>query len=237
MAEMIAGSEIRSDTVPILVHGIFHKGETGNLILRQDPIVKTLQFERGTITFASSNDRDDRFAEVLLRRGLVSLPNLMESLDVALRTKQRLGEVLLPRKMISQADLERALQEHLKEMVFSVFAWTAGSWQFDKGAPKHDEKITLKIHPLALVLEGVRRIPSWVRVYEVVGGLNTEYRTTREASALAEKADLMAGERQILAFCEKTRTLSEICDSMPMNGFVLCKVVWGLLIVGALMKA
>jgi hypothetical protein len=90
---------------------------------------------------------------------------------------------------------------------------------------------------LELILEGVRRVPSWARVYEVVGGLSTEYRTTKEAGDLAERAMLMPGERQILTLCQETRTLSEICDSLPMNDFVLCKVVWGLLIVGALMKA
>ena len=60
---------------------------------------------------------------------------------------------------------------------------------------------------------------------------------TLETGALAKQANLMPGEQQILAFCQETRTLSEICDSVSMSDYVLCKVVWGLLIVGALMKA
>lgn len=237
MTERIAGTEIRSDTVPNLVHRLYRKGETGNLVFRHDPFVKTLQFLRGAIVFASSNDRDDRLIQSLLKRGLVSLPDLMGALDESLKARQRLGAVLLAQRKITEEDLERALQEQLKDIIYSVFACTSGSVHFEKKADGSGEKITLKSHPLELILEGVRRIPSWARVHEVVGGLNTEYRATKEAPALAIKAQLMPGERRILELCEETRTLSEICEALPTNDFVVCKVVWGLLIVGALMKA
>ncbi|HEV8334811.1 MAG TPA: DUF4388 domain-containing protein [Candidatus Polarisedimenticolia bacterium] len=235
MTERI-GSEIQSDTVPVLVHRLHRKGETGRLVLRQGSVTKALHLNRGQITFATSTDRDDRLVQTLLKRGIVSLPDLMTCLDTALKEHKRHGEVLRARKKITEEDLDRALQEQLKDIVFSVFAWTEGSWELEKTAAAAEE-ISIKAHPLELILEGVRRIPSWARVYEVVGGLSTEYRSTKEADDLAERARLMPGERQILTLCQETRTLSEICDSLPMNDFVLCKVVWGLLIVGALMKA
>jgi hypothetical protein len=235
--EKAAAAEIRSDTVPSLVHRLHRNGETGRLILRQGTLIKTLEFQRGLIPFAASNDRDDRLIQTLLKRGMVSLNDLMAALDVSLRTGERLGAVLLARKKITEEDLDRALQEQLKDIVFSVFAWDGGTWQFEEKSPGAPEKIHIRAHPLEQILEGVRRIPSWARVYEAVGGLNTEYRTTKEALSLAEMACLMPGEQQILTFCQETRTLSEICESVSMNDFVLCKVVWGLLIVGALMKA
>ena len=237
MADQPAASEVRSDTIPGLVHRLHREAATGRLILRQGPVVKTLEFQRGLIPFAASNDRDDRLNQTLLNRGMVSLNDLMSALEVSLRSGERLGAVLLARKKLSEEDLDRALQEQLRDIVFGVFAWTEGMWEFEEKSPGAPEKIVLRAHPLELILEGVRRIPSWGRVYEAVGGLNTEYRTTKEAPSLAEKARLMPGEQQILALCQETRTLSEICESVPMNDFVLCKVVWGLLIVGALMKA
>lgn len=238
MSGMIRGEEIHSDTVPTLVNEIHWKGESGSLVLRQDSLVKTLVFQKGVIAFATSNDRDDRLNQTILKRGLVSLPDLMDALDESFKSRQRLGAILLARKKITQTDLERVLQEQLKDIVFSVFAWTSGTWEFLEKPEAFNEKITIRAHPLELILEGVRRIPSWARVFEVVGGLNTEYRSTREAPALADNAQLIPGERQILTFCEaETRTLSEICDAVPLNDFVVCKVVWGLLIVGALMKA
>jgi len=236
-AERISAAEIRSDTVPTVIHSLHRKGETGRLVLRQVPVIKTLEFQRGLILFAASNDRDDRLNQTLLKRGMVSLNDLMAALDVSLRTGERLGAVLLARRKITEEDLDRALQEQLKDIVLSLFAWDRGTWGFEEKSPGAPEKIRIRAHPLELILEGVRQIPSWARVYEAVGGLNTEYRTTKEALSLAEKACLMPGEQKILTLCQETRTLSEICESVSMNDFVLCKVVWGLLIVGALMKA
>lgn len=231
------GAEIGADTIPVLLHQLHRKGETGRLVLRRDTLVKTLEFQQGAIIFAASNDRDDRLNQTILKRGMVSLPDLMEATDSSLKGGERLGAVLLSRRKITQEDLERVVQEQLKDIVFSVIAWSSGTWRLEKHSPGAPEAIRIQAHPLELILEGVRRVQSWGRIFQAVGGLNTEYRTTKDALLLAERASLMPGERQILTFCQETRTLSEICESVPMNDYVLCKVVWGLLIVGALMKA
>ena len=236
MTDLLGPGEIQSETIPVLLRQLHDQAETGRMTFQLGTVSKILHLHRGTVAFAISNNRDDRLFQLLLRRGAVSLPHLMKALQASLKNKQRLGEVLLSQRRISQEDLERALQDQLKDIVCSVFNWTGGTWQFEKG-PAPAERVTLKAHPFALILEGIRRIDSWARVDEVVGGLNAEYRSTRKAPSLAEKADLLPGELQILKFCEETRTLSEICEMLPLNDFVVCKVVWGLLVIGALMKA
>ena len=236
MAAAPGSGEIQSETLPSLLRRLEAGAQTGTLILQNGPTAKTLWLSRGAVVFAASNEMDDRFFQLLLKRGAVSLPHLIKALETSLKNRQRLGEVLLAQKRITQEDLVRALQDHLKEIVCSIFGWTEGSWRFEgKSAPT--ESVTLKIHPLALILEGIRRIESWGRVYDAVGGMNTEYRATREAPDLVEKAGLLPGERQVLTFCEEVRTLSEICEVVSLNDFVVCKVVWGLLVIGALMKA
>jgi uncharacterized protein DUF4388 len=236
MSTSMESREILSETVPSLLLRLHRKGETGRLLFQKEGVTKTLQLERGTVVFAASNDRDDRLIQLLLKRGTVSLPHLMGALEVSLKSKQRLGEVLLSQRRLTVEELDRTLQDQLKEIVCSVFNWDSGAWSFEKG-PAAQEKVVLTLHPLALILEGVRRLESWARVYEKIGGMNAEYRATREAPELEEKADLLPGERQILNFTEEARTLSEICEVVPLNDFVVCKVVWGLLVIGALMKA
>ena len=236
MSEDLGAGEIQSETLPSLLRRLEAGAQTGSLILQNGLITKTLWLSRGAVVFAASNDRDDRLFQLLLKRGAVPLPHLMKALEASLKSRQRIGEVLLAQKRITREELVRALQDHLKEIVCSVFGWTEGTWCFE-GKSTPAESVTLKIHPLALILEGIRRIESWARAYEVVGGMNAEYRATREAPGLADKAGLLPGERQVLTFCEEARTLSEICGAVSLNDFVVCKVVWGLLVIGALMKA
>jgi len=200
-------------------------------------IEKSLYLQDGAVVFAASTDRDDRLIRSLLLRGKVPLPQLLKGLDISLRTHRRLGEVLVERSQLTQADLVRAIQDQITDIVCGAFQWTDGTWAFEKGVLPGPESVTLKSHGLELILQGVRRIESWARVQEVVGGLNTEYRATKEASALAKMAKLPPGEQQILNYCDEARTLEEICDAIPLDDFLICKLLWGFLIVGALMKA
>jgi len=170
-------------------------------------------------------------------RGKVPLPQLLKGLEISLRTHRRLGEVLVESGQLTRPDLVRAIQGQITDIVCGAFQWTDGTWAFENGVLPGPESVTLKSHGLELILEGVRRIESWARVQEVVGGLNTEYRATKEAMNLAEMAKLPPGERQILIYCEETRTLEEICDATPLDDFLICKLLWGFLIVGALMKS
>ena len=229
--------EIQSETLPELLYQFHKSKEVGRLVLRHAGLERRLYLQRGAVIFAASTDRDDRLIQCLLRRGKVPLAQLLKGLEISLRNHHRLGEILVTSGQLSPEELVRAVQDQIKDIVCGAFRWTSGSWKFEKGVTPGPENITLQSNGLDLILEGIRRIESWVRVQEVVGGLNTEYRATKDADALAEMANLLPGEQQIVTFCEDTRTLEEICDRIPLNDFLICKLVWGLVVVGALMKA
>jgi len=229
--------EIRSQTLPELLFKLHQHEESGRLVVCRIGLEKSLYLQSGTVVFAASTDRDDRLIRSLLRRGKVPLPQLLKGLEISLRTHRRLGEVLVEGGQLTRSDLVRAIQDQITDIVCGAFQWTDGTWEFEKGVLPGPESVTLKSHGLELILEGVRRIESWARVQEVVGGLNTEYRATREANDLAGKAKLPRDEQQILSYCEETRTLEEICDAAPLDDFLICKLLWGFLIVGALMKS
>jgi uncharacterized protein DUF4388 len=237
MSDRQQSGDIRSETVPELLERLHRGGESGRLTLKREPVTKILHLREGAVIFASSNDRDDRLIQCLLRRGTVPLPRLMKALETSLKERRRLGEALIAQKSLDQPELVRALREQIKDIVCGAFNWTSGAWRLEAGADPGTESITLDTRPEEMILEGVRRIESWARVQEIVGGLNTEYRATRDAAALADRARLIPGERQILNLCEEVRTLQEICEIVPLNDFVICKLVWGLTVVGALMKA
>jgi hypothetical protein len=200
-------------------------------------IEKSLYLQGGTVVFAASTDRDDRLIRSLLRRGKVPLPQLLKGLEISLRAQRRLGEILVEGGQLTRADLVKAVQDQITDIVCGAFQWIDGTCEFEQGTLPGPESITLRSHGLELILEGVRRIESWARVQEVVGGLNTEYRATTEANNLAELAKLSPSEKLILSYCEEARTLEEICDEISLDDFLICKLLWGFLIVGALMRA
>jgi Domain of unknown function (DUF4388) len=232
----IRQGEIRSNTVPHLFHDLWVSRANGVLVVSEREIRKTVQFQAGRVQFASSNDRDDRFNQVLLKAGVIPLKDLLKALEVALATKDRLGEVLVLWKMMTAAEVEKWVKVQVQEIVYTLFNWTRGHFSFEPKPPA-PEAITLGVSAEVMVIEGVRRIHSWARAYEEVGGLNTEYRTTKEGPAITADLPLLPGETALLALCEEPRSLGEICEASEMSDYEVCKSVWALLIVGALMKS
>src|SRR5690349_16031290 len=91
--------DIRPDTMPILFHHLSEARATGFLRVTEGETQKVVQFGEGHVLFASSNQRDDRFSQFLIKSNVVSLKNLMRALEVMIATKDRLGEILVRFKM------------------------------------------------------------------------------------------------------------------------------------------
>lgn len=232
----IRQGEIRPHTLPHLLHDLSASRATGLLTLSQSEIRKSVQLKDGKLLFASSNDRDDRFNQVLLKGNVIPLKNLLKALEVALATKDRLGEVLVLWKMMTEADVEKWVKVQVREIVFSLFHWTRGQFSFEPKPPA-TETIVLDLPGDVIVVEGVRHIQSWARAYEEVGGLHTEYRSTRDAQAIAAALPLRPDEKALLEMCEAPTSLEEMCEASKLSDYEVCKSVWALLIVGALMKS
>jgi len=228
--------EIHSQTIPHLVHDLCAARATGLLTVNAGDIRKVVQIREGRVLFASSNDRDDRLNQVLLGSGAIKLSQLIHCLEIALSTRDRLGEVLLRRRLMSETDVVRWVKVQVRLIVLTLFDWTRGHYQFE-AKPVAAESITLDEPGDALVLEGVRRIHSWARAYEEVGGLNTEYRTTRDMEAIVKDLPIRPEDRAILDLCDQPMSLEEICEASALNDSEVCKAVWALLIIGALMQA
>jgi uncharacterized protein DUF4388 len=228
--------EIRSQTIPHLIHELALDRATGWLTLTDRDVSKKIQFSEGLILFASSTDRDDRLNQILLKAGVLSLPDLMRALELALSTRDRLGEVMVRLKLMGADEVEKWVKTQVRSIVLSVFHWTRGQYAF-QAKPVANESITLGMRGDLLLFEGVRGITSWARVYEEVGGLNTEYRTTRDAASIARDLPLLPGERALLELCDEPTSLAELCEASKLGDYELCRSVWALLILGALMKS
>jgi len=228
--------EIRSTTIPNLFHELSVARATGLLVVTDGDIRKSIQLKKGLVLFASSNQRDDRLNQYLLTAGIIGLKNMMKALEVMVATKDRLGEVLIRYKLMTPDDVEKYVRAQVCEIVYSTFQFTRGHFTFDSKPPA-SENITLNLPGDAIVLAGVKRISSWARVYEEVGGLNSEYRTTRDSPAIVKDLSLSAEETELLRQCDVPTSLAEMCEASKLSDMEVCRSVWALLLVGALMRA
>lgn len=232
--------EIQADTIPRLFVDLAAQQATGTLVASggqaATPTRRTVSFRAGRVQFATSTDRDDRFNQVLIKSGVIPLRDLLRALEVALATRDRLGEVLVRMKLMAPADVETWVKVQVRDILFDLFEMPSGQWSFEAG-PVAAENIRLDLPGDAVAVGVIRQVTSWSRVYEQVGGLNAEYLQTRRAAALAPALDLEPGEKALLDQCRVPTSLGEMCDASVMGDFEVCRAVWGLLLSGALMKS
>jgi hypothetical protein len=232
--------EIQADTIPKLFVDLTAQQATGTLVVSGGPAAaparRTVTFRVGRVQFATSTDRDDRFNQVLIKAGVITLRDLLRALEVALATRDRLGEVLVRMKLLAPSEVETWVKVQVSDILFDLFEQPSGQWSFEAG-PVAAESIRLDLPGDTVAVGAIRQATSWSRVYEQVGGLNAEYLATVRAERLAPALDLEPGEVALLEQCRVPTSLGEMCDASGMGDFEVCRAVWGLLLAGALMKS
>lgn len=228
---------LSSTTFPGLTYSILSQRETGVLTLTGDSSEKSVYIQSGQPVFATSNDRDDRLGQIFFKAGLVSLEDLMTTLDDSIRQKKRLGTVLVEAGHIQPHQLVEGVLAQVRSIISSLFLWTRGVYKYRPGTLPSDEVITLKLSASDIILEGVRRIESWERIWEAVGDLDARYQATVGPGNRVRDLQLSLPEWTLLSHCDRPVTIREMCRASELKDFEICRLLWALLTLGIVNRA
>jgi hypothetical protein len=207
---------------------------TGVLEVSRGPVTKTLYFKNGRIVFAASSDPNDRLGEMLLRQGKISLDQLEEALRRRPSGK-RLGTLLVEVGSLTPDGLVAAVLEQVRTIALDVLAWSDGAYRFKPGDLPTEEVVTLDMHTGALLLEAVRRIRSFARMRQSVGGPRTVYGLTAHGSAAVERLELSECERLVLERLEAgPLTVDALCRELLCSNFEIHQALWSFKVLGVI---
>jgi hypothetical protein len=143
-------------SLPELLSIIALGQKSGVLTIQADAGSGQIHVREGRILQASDPFRDERFGEILMKRGKVTLADL----ETALETQEhsggafRLGRILIDMGKITRADQDEAIVYQTTEAVYDLCTWRVGYFQFDSNLTPDSIGVDLPIHT---VLEEVRR--------------------------------------------------------------------------------
>jgi hypothetical protein len=192
--------------------------------------VRSVVVHEGRLVFATSSDPDDRLGELLLRRGRISLRQLVDA-GQAVRPGQRLGTILVHEGVLTPKELVASVIEHTQEIIYGAFQWTDGRFCLEPGDPP-DESITLNMRTPDLILEGIHRIDSWSRVERGMGGITARYIRSPLHEEVARTMNLGAQRVDLLNALETERTVEEVCKMLPLGDFDICRTLWAFGVIG-----
>ncbi len=132
---------------------------TGSLVLQKDETIKSIHLKEGNIVYASSNLPGDRLGELLLQMEKITPEQFNRSVELLKETGKQQGAILVEENYITAKELFEGLKYQVREIIYSLFLWEDGSYQFiQEERPKH--AISLQLDMVDLISEVLKRIQS-----------------------------------------------------------------------------
>lgn len=149
---------IQDAPLPNILEQLRQSKATGTLTVRGDNKVKSIYFKAGQIVFAASSDANDRLGEILVRCCKLSRENLEQALLLSKKSAglKKLGAILAENGFVTPKDLFSGLKIQVKDIIYSLFLWTEGAYQFEEQLPS--DIIQLQINIQELIAEIIQRI-------------------------------------------------------------------------------
>lgn len=161
--------------------------KTGILTLDRAGDRVTVKFIEGAVVGADTTQRnlDTLLGSVLVRTGRITQAQLQEALRVQKTTLQRLGYILVRQGFVSGDDMETALRIQVSQIVYRLFRWRDGRYQF---APmdhvEYDNEHFRPISAETILMEGARMIDEWPILERKIKSPSMVFRKTESGSAL-----------------------------------------------------
>jgi hypothetical protein len=238
--------------------------KTGLLTLTNEKESVTVTFENGMVVMADSSSKrlEDRLGSVLVKQGKLSRERLEEALQVQKQTLQRLGHVLATNSYITAKDLKDALQVQVSHIVFKVFRWRDGNYNFaPTDTVDYDRENFNPMSADFILMEGIRMVDEWPIIEKKIPSMDIVFRSAVDPSLIevgAPRADdvpagapagkrtppsssnkirLSPEEERLYRRVDGTRSVQAIIDASGAPEFEVCRTLFDLLNRNIIAKA
>ncbi|MGQ9897804.1 MAG: DUF4388 domain-containing protein [Acidobacteriota bacterium] len=218
-------------SVPDLLRRAYSERFTGELLLSRGEERKQIYFETGNIVFAASNQPSDRIGNSLLRQGLITQADVDRTL-AHVHEGKRFGQALVEAGLMSERDLITNITFQVLDIIYSVFNWTTGTFEFIPGENRVAEELKLKLTTASIILEGVRRIEDFSIIRRGLGDLNRFIAPSSSPLLRLQTMTLKPFERQLLELITQPLDLLHILVSVSSPPAVTLKSIFGLISAG-----
>ncbi|HUK55423.1 MAG TPA: DUF4388 domain-containing protein [Nitrospiria bacterium] len=130
---------------------------TGTLTLQHDGQEKSIYVKDGNIVSASSNLSGDRLGYILINAGKLRREQMDAALKLQGATHKKFGAIIVELGFLTPKELFDGLKLQVKEIIYSLFRWEEGHFQFTPGHLP-DQAIPLVLNPIELISEIIERL-------------------------------------------------------------------------------
>jgi Domain of unknown function (DUF4388)/Type II secretion system (T2SS), protein G len=160
---MALNGTLRDFGIADILQLIAQQQKTGTLHLESKDQEVHIGFQDGVIVQAESTTRrrKDLFGTMLVRAEIISEAQLEEALETQKRTLQRLGDVLVSTGVITKDRYRQMAQLQFNETLYRLFSWKSGTYAFEQGTVHYDPADVTPVRAESVLMEGFRMVDEW----------------------------------------------------------------------------
>jgi hypothetical protein len=224
---LLAGEIVERGTLLEILQFISQANWTGELLVVDHDVRRSILFDSGTVILATSNAPAERLGEILYRLGAISREQFEEALR-AMGPARRLGDIVVQKGWIKPNDLYSMLQKQVEEIFYNTLAMNAGTFLFARGIDAAAVPVRVNLPAGALLMEGVQRIDEWAYFRERIPDSSIV-----PVSVPGKNAGGDAHGTRVLEAIDGRRTLEEISRLTGLGEFAATKALFALFQRGA----
>lgn len=248
---MALAGTLKDFGLPDIVQLIGLQRKTGTLHLKTAGESVKVIFENGNIVAAESSlaRPSDRIGNALVTQGSITQEQLDQALSVQKQTMQRLGHVLISEQIVSEQTLQKAVEAQLFQVVFRLFRWREGDYNFETQATVDYERTgAIALGADFVLMEGIRMVDEWPIIERRIPTMSAVFKKVVDSSQISAKAgsedeiDLLTGATsgsgklslsgdELLVFnaVDGRKTCQQIVESTPLHDFAVCRTLLDLM--------
>src|SRR2546425_11848850 len=218
--------------------------KTGVLTLKNDKEVVTVSFVEGSVVSADAFHRrlEDRLGTVLVKSGRITETQLQEALRIQKNTLKRMGSILVENKFIDAVALREALQVQISQMVYRLFRWRDGEYDFtQEERVDYDKEHVVPMSAESVLMEGARILDEWPMIEKGIKPFSAVFPPANVEIAPAPRTGtwpvedepargvtLSEEDRRVYQLVNGKRTVQEIVERCSLSEFDTCRILYEL---------
>lgn len=211
--------------------------KTGILKLRSGEKKVDVFFQEGQIVHATGSEKDMRLGHLLRTQGVLSGDDLQKMVELAAESNESLGRILVKKGYISSDALKKFVQHNVKEILYNLFLWKKGEFEYVDQPVDLGKECLTSINPMEIILEATRRIDEWSILQKHIPSSKVVFRLCEQVEGKNEEIKLNANEWRILSLVDGTRTIEQVAQDSGYDEFAVYKIIHSLIASGLIEKS
>ncbi len=230
---------LRDFSIGQLLHLINLARKTGALVIGTHsangttPPSAQISFREGKLVHAHLAEVDNTLPGILRKYGkLTDAQTELVRARAGGTSDKELGLLLINAGYVKQTDIVNCLRSHTLEIIYKLFAWSDGVFQFEPTLMPGPDKITVPMDLENVILEGARRMKEHERLVEEIPDLDMALKFTERPNTNIRQMHLSPEEWRVVSYISPKNTMRAIAKHNKLSDLELRRIVYGLIQAG-----